>query len=254
MPKKPAIRWRKSDVEKLKHEVQRFNAKINRTAKRHPEIADILPNKINVKELMQKITTRNEFNREIKSLQRFSKRGAEKPIVSKTGLRITKWERQEIAYKVAQINRERTKELKRVMELPVMTRGTPTGLKRSQMGEERLTELRKKQFDINKIRPGKEWELFKKSVEKQATDTYRELAYEQYKQNYFQAIYNNFGSYADELIDQLKDVPAKDIVDMYYKEQEASIDFPYDPQDVLTKLDIIKNIWQPVIDKATKSG
>lgn len=45
MPKQYNIKWRKSDREKISKTVRKFNAKITRTLKKHPEFAPYLPEK-----------------------------------------------------------------------------------------------------------------------------------------------------------------------------------------------------------------
>jgi hypothetical protein len=249
MQRKPDIKWRKSDVEKLKNEVQRFNAKISRAEKRHPELKGALPDKIKPADFMKEIKTRQDFNRELKSLDRFSKRGAEKPITSKTGNTVTQWEKKEVGYKVAQINRERTKERQIVERMPVTSQGKPTGLKRGEMGSERLAALQPKKYDFDKIRGGKEWEKFVDTVKKQSSEQYRQQKMEEYKENYLKGLSNVFGEYADELIGKLKDLDAETLVNKFYSEQEATIDFIYDPIELMARLETIEDIWEGVFEE-----
>lgn len=247
MSRKPEIKWRESDLDRLRKEIQRFNAKVSRTEKKHPELKNALPEKIKSTDFMKDIKTRQDFNRELKSLERFSKRGSEKAITSKTGNTVTKWERQEVAYKISQINRERTKERKLLEQLPTTSQGKPTGLKRGEMQDERLVSLQPKKFDFDKIRGGKEWELFKKSVEKQVSQTYKMQKMEDYKENYLKALSNIFGEYADDLIGKLKDLDAEKLISTFYKEQEATIDFIYDPIALQDRFDVIEQIWEDVL-------
>jgi hypothetical protein len=253
MSRKPDIKWRKSDAEKLNKEVERFNAKIYRTRHNHPELTDILPDTIKKADKTKmvedlKTSPRSEFNKTLKSLDRFTKRGAEQEIVSDTGNRVTHWEKNEVAMKVAQINRERTKERKAVENMDATSRGEKLGLKRGEMGSERLNELKPKKFDFNKIKGGKEWERFKASVEKQASPEARDQRMEAYKQNYIKGLRAAFGDYADDIISIIEDLPAETVVKTYYGEQEATIEFFYEPQEMETKLEILDGIWQGVKD------
>jgi hypothetical protein len=165
MARKPTINWRKSDTEKLNKEVERFNAKIYRTRRAHPELENILPEtikKADKQKMIEELKSqpRSELKKEINSMKRFLKRGAEQVVTSDTGFKTTKWEKNEISMKVAQINRERTIERKAVENMEATSRGEKVGLKRGEMGSERLNELKPKKFDFNKIRSPKEWEKF----------------------------------------------------------------------------------------------
>ena len=51
--------------------------------KKNPEIANLLPNRVSYKDLRENISSRQELNRELNSLKRFSVRGAEKIVVNK---------------------------------------------------------------------------------------------------------------------------------------------------------------------------
>lgn len=247
MFKRPNIKWRESDEKELERITKNFNAKIERNLKKHPELKDILPDKVTKRDLKSEITTRQEFKKEINSLNRFLKRGAEKTITSKTGVTVTKWERKEIGIKVAGINRQRTIERKAAENTEALTRGKPVGLKRGEMGNVRTQELKKKKFDFNKIKPGKEWEKFVESVEKQSKPSYNREKAERYKQNYIQALVNNLGDLADDLIDTIQQIPAKLVVETYYADEQAFIDFPYDPIAAQIKLDILSDMWESVL-------
>jgi hypothetical protein len=246
------INWRKSDAEKLTKTVERFNAKIYRTRKNHPELADILPDTIKKTDKMEMINQlkaqpRSEFKKVINSLKRFTKRGAENKIVSATGNRVTRWEKNEVALQVGQINRERTIKRKKVEALEATSRGENLGMKRGEMGSERLNALKPKKFDFDKIRGGKEWELFKESVKRQATPSNQDLTMERYKENYLKGL-ENFGGYANDIIELIKELPAEYVDEVYYREQEADIKFYYPAlhgiQSSDDTLDILRELWK----------
>lgn len=251
MVRKPNIKWRDADTQRLENEIKRFNAKIYRTKRNHPELADILPTTIKKADKLKmfadlKDAPRSEFNKQMNSLARFNRKGAEKPVVSKTGLKATAWEKREIGLKVAQINRERTKERKRLEAMDVTSRGEPVGLKRGQMGSIRMNELRPKTFNFDKIRSGKEWEKYKESVNAQTDHSVRKRIMEGYKTNYLKAIDNVFGDHATKLKDMLSILPAELINDTYYSEQEADIQYVYEPQQLYDKLTVLMGIWGDV--------
>lgn len=228
MPKQYNIKWRKSDREKISNTVRQFNAKITRTLKKHPEFAPYLPEKITVKELTANIRTRKDFNREVNSLSRFLKRGAEKPLTSKSGVKTTTWERKEIGYKVAQINRQRAIERKRAN---VSTyKGT--------MGSIQANNLNPKKYNIDKIRP-QEWDKFIETVEKQVKSNYNYDKMERYKENYIKGLYNVFGAKGNGIIGIVENIPPDEFTDLFYNDPVLQLDFIYDPIEVDLKIESI---------------
>lgn len=94
------IRWTKDDKQNLRRVVNNFNNKIKRL---EAQGKSNLPQKVSYKELVglkdlqegeidRQIYSRKELNRTIKSLQRFSKRGAENLVTLKSGAKLTNWE------------------------------------------------------------------------------------------------------------------------------------------------------------------
>lgn len=56
-------------------------------------MADILPPKVTKKSVVEGIHTRQDFNKVVDTLQRFTKRGVEKPVELKEGVRVTLFEK-----------------------------------------------------------------------------------------------------------------------------------------------------------------
>lgn len=219
MPRQYNIKWRKQDKQKVTNTVRQFNSKITRLLKKNPALKPYLPDRINAKELTKNIQTRSDFNREINSLNRFLKKGAETPITTETGLRTTLWQRKEIGIKVATINRKRAVERKRAN---VSTfKGT--------MGSIQKNNLEPKQYDFNKIKPSN-WDKFVQTVEKQVKANYFSEKNELYKQNYMLAISNVFNKEdSARLLSIIQKIPAEKLVDLYYLDPVLQIDFVYDP-------------------------
>lgn len=223
MSKGNNIKWRKEDRKKISNLVRTFNSKITRTLKAHPELAEFLPEKINVQDLTSSIKTRQDFNRVVKSNQRFMKKGAEAPVMNSQGVKTTKWEKKEVALKVAQINRARTNERKKA---DVSTyKGT--------MGTIENNNLLPKTFNFNKMKP-KEWEKYIQTVNNQIQSTYYDEKMEKYKLNYLKAIENIFGDAGGEIIDIVTGIPAEKLMRMYYDDPVLQIDFVYDPLELQT--------------------
>lgn len=220
------IKWRKTDRQKISNTVRQFNAKITRTLKKHPEFAPYLPEKITIKELTGTIKTRKDFNRKVNSLSRFLKRGAEKPYTSKSGIKTTLWERKEIGYKVAQINRQRSLERKRAN---VSTyKGT--------MGSIQANNLNPKKYNIDKIRPH-EWNKFIETVEKQIKSNYNYEKMERYKENYIKGLYNVFGEKSKAIVKIVNNIPPDKFTDLFYDDPVLQLDFIYDPIEIDLKIE-----------------
>lgn len=220
MSKGNSIKWRKQDTKKIANLVRTFNAKITRTLKAHPEWADYLPERLTTSELKERIETRQDFNRELKSYSRFMQKGAETPLMSQTGIKTTKWQKKEVGYKVAQINRSRTLEAKKA---DVSTyKGT--------MGTIESNNLKPKKYDIDKIRKS-DWEKYLKTVNKQIKSNYKNEKILKYKENYLRAIIENLGEsgIAKELYDYVSTLDAEMMYNVYYDDPVLQIQFTSDP-------------------------
>lgn len=108
------IRWRKNDLVKLSNYIRKFNASITKLSKKQPELldSDILPSKLNVKEVKEKIYSRADYNRVIKRIDRWFKPGARDLTVNAVGQKITKWLSKEIQYAKQRVAKNREKRLK----------------------------------------------------------------------------------------------------------------------------------------------
>lgn len=125
MSKQSKIKWREDDTKELARVVKNFNAKLSRLVKKNPENSNILPsfynektqtfeNRISVEQLKNMISTRQDLNRELNALKRFSKRGAEIIVEAPDndyGSRTTKWQRSEMNRRIGVINRRRKNRL-----------------------------------------------------------------------------------------------------------------------------------------------
>ena len=110
MSRKYNIRWSQADDAELKRVVKNFNAKLSRLEKKDPKNANALPERVKAANLKDMITTRQDLNRELNALRRFSERGAEE-LVDIPGNyyneKITKWQRTDMNRRAAIVNRNR---------------------------------------------------------------------------------------------------------------------------------------------------
>lgn len=225
MSRNPDIRWRKQDIATLKKVVKNFNAKIARILKKNPDAADYLPDKVSYANLKKDIETRKDYNSIVNSLKRFSKKGAEEPIINPQGVKTTRWEKREVGIKVGVINRKRAAKRKTL----------PISHERGTMGTVAEQGLDKKEWDWKK-KTQYAWEKFKESVFKQSRANYWSDRERQYLLNYFDAIDNNFGS--NGLVIKLLALRAGGfwMYHHYAVDNRLQIDFVYGASDMFGKI------------------
>jgi hypothetical protein len=228
MSRKSPIRWRESDLERVSKEVKRFNDKITRTLKKHPELAGVLPEKINKKKFIEGIETRQDFNREIKSIGRFAQRGAEKVVSNKKGLKVTAWEKKEIGYKVGAINRERAK-VREKNNVDVNAKGL--------MGKMKDADYKPKKINF-KNKSKKDWEKFVQSVEEQVRANYKNDSAESYKNTYLEMIKEWLGESGKDLYKIINQIPSDLVYENYLEDYITTISFTSD--DLLPQEDRVE--------------
>lgn len=229
MQKRYNIKWRDTDEKELAKAVRKFNAKRTRLLKQVPELEEFLPPKASTKEIRKSVQSRRDLKNELNSLERFMRKGAEKPIVTKEGIKTTVYEKKEISIKVRAINQRRATELKKAA--PSTEKGT--------MGTVRENNLKPKQYDIDKIKKS-DWKKFVESVEKQSKDSYASDRYDRYKENFIKGLENAFGEKGSELIEIAKQIDAETLTQMYYDDPILQIDFIYDPLEMQVKIDAME--------------
>ena len=189
------IRWRKKDQTKLSRAVQKFNAKLTRLSKANPEFADagVYPERLVVSELKQGILTRADFNRTIKSIDRFFKKDAADVIKNKAGIYTTKYEEREAAIDARRVTLRRKKQREE------------SGISKHRAEKLNLedVDISKKLDEIKKrLEPGKNnnttpenerqrWRNFTRMLKLQSSDNWFQQKNEQYLQNYFRALNEN---------------------------------------------------------------
>lgn len=128
--RKVTIKWSDSDNAALSSAVRKFNAKIDKLAAANPEIKNALPQKVTVKQYKKIIGSRRDLNTELKSLERFTRDGAEKLVDvpdSYYNLKITQWQKDEMLRRVDKINTKRKVRYEAIKNLPMTHRGEDLG-------------------------------------------------------------------------------------------------------------------------------
>lgn len=234
MPRKPNIKWRNIDRVTLSKTVQQFNAKLTRTLKRNPELMDILPNRITVKEIRDSIQTRDDFNRAIKSYKRFLKKDATKIVSNKQGLKTTKWQRNETQYKVNRINQMRRAERRRAN----------VSTEKGTMGTILENNLKDKNYNFNTIHP-QNWNKIMNQIDKMVSENYMTDMYERYQQNYIKAMYRVMPpDMAATLQEMVNKFTPEQFTQIYYSNPLLGIDYFYSPEDIQSIYDtILEELW-----------
>lgn len=163
MPKSSKIRWRERDTEQLAKKVKNFNAKLTRLTKKNPALAEILPQRVSMKDLRGDITNRQEYNRVIKALSSFTEKGAEEVVTGKSGVTTTKWQLQQVRKAVAIENRRRKKQADTLKTAPVTIGGKVYTNVRRMAGMQALQPL---QVRLD-TRTQTSWENFSRYMERQ---------------------------------------------------------------------------------------
>ena len=72
MSKYNKIRWRESDKKELARLAKNFNAKLEYQLKKNPELKNVLPEKVKVRDLKKDIVSRKDLKRTLDKLATFS--------------------------------------------------------------------------------------------------------------------------------------------------------------------------------------
>ena len=221
MQKLYRIRWREADIKELRTAVRLYNRKRNSLIRQVPELEDFLPKKRTVQEIKAEIGTRNDFRNMVKSLRRFLDKGAETPVVTKSGVKTTKYQIKEGQIQKRRINIKRAKERK----------NAKVSTKAGTMGSIKANELRPKKFNPNTIRP-EDWDEFTDNMERLSMQKYDMDRMLRYKDNYYKALEGQLGKeWADKIISLLDGVSAESIYDAYYLDADMQIDYIYSLAD-----------------------
>ena len=137
MPKRYNIRWTENDLQEIKRVVKNFNAKVKRLEDKYQGTNTILPERLKVNEVKDLIGTRRDLQRELKSLQRFTKRGSESLVKlpnSDDNRMITEWQKKDMQSRANRINKVRAQRKIDLMETEVKRNNRGLGYKQGDIG------------------------------------------------------------------------------------------------------------------------
>jgi hypothetical protein len=176
--------WKKSDEKKLSSYVQKFNAKRTREQRKNPNMAAVLPEKLDTQLLRKNIKNRKQLNIYYKQIERFMKTEL-KIVTNSQGFAVTNYELNEVRYSVQSENARRRHEQKIIDNIPIRIGGKKVNQKTKSKQENKTNkkikgktgiEFTDVQRAVNKItnRPIKfdfersknmgEWDKFKRFV------------------------------------------------------------------------------------------
>ena len=232
-----AIRYDKKLNQQINRTIKNFNQKIARLEKEQKEM---LPTRITKHDLKSEVYTRNELQRKLKQLQRFSTRGAEQIITTKGGVRLTQYELNELKRENARVKRNITRELNRLKINKPKIFGKTQASTFSEMGDSEYLNLvaRRQALEKNITRISKEeFERLKKLVEK--TGRSQQYMNNIFKENYFEML-TDLGYYFDydnaklkELKEKLMQLKPNDFLKLFKEDKSIRAILDYYP--VITK-------------------
>lgn len=144
MSKKHSIRWNERDSQEIARRVRNFNAKVTRLEKKYAGTDVIIPEKVSIKQLKGLIDTRQDLNRELKSLERFTQRGSETVVTvpnTDNNIQLTKWQKEEMSRRASIVNRRRNARKQDIEQQELEQGGKALGYNRGQIGMGRADEL-----------------------------------------------------------------------------------------------------------------
>lgn len=222
MPKQYNIKWRPSDYQMIANRVRAFNGKLTRLINKNPEIANYLPKRVSTSQIREQVKTRNDLNNILNSLSRFSRKGAENPINTKSGIQTTAWQIKEATIRVGVINRRRKAELKRLN--PSTEKGT--------MGSIEENNLRPKRFNPDRVKV-QDWDKLLESINAQSRSSYAAERASMYKANYLKALWKLYSPITAELYEEIYQIvtslPDEKVYSASFDDPVLTIGFTYDP-------------------------
>lgn len=133
------IRYNKITNDKIAKTVRNYNAKIKRLQRSNPYLA--LPDTITVKKIKAMSNTRDDLNRNLNSLKRFSKRGAENTVILPSGEMISSYELKELRRESARLQRNLTRRINKLAGIKPKVAGVEQDYTYAEMGDMRLNNM-----------------------------------------------------------------------------------------------------------------
>lgn len=251
MAKRYNIRWQSSDNEELRKAVKNFNAKITRLEKKNPELKNILPERVSMKEMKNLIDTRQDLKRELNSLKRFTKKGNETIVeIPNTdyNIKTTKWQKEEMTRRIGVINRKRKTRLKEMEEIEVYSRGKKLGYKRKDIGMGKQEEISLQPMKVFTKKMNQKDLKFKfRNIRKESQSSYWDKRDLLLKQNYIKSLEENFNpNDIKDIISKIENMDYKEFKKIFYEEGgNFETSYPPNAEEYQKYLSSLNAIWNP---------
>lgn len=255
----PPIKWRASDIKKLSTYVRKFNAAITRMEKATPSLigTGVLPERLSVAELRTTITTRSDYNKQLRKIDRLFAKGAREIITDPLGIKTTKWQQREIQYLNQSINAKKRLLIKKynIPKNQWQFLGlNPIDIKSEQ---QRLqNEIAKLTDPEDKLNKQQSWYNFMYQVEREASDSYYESNFYKVRNSYLKAIEEHLTPEdAIELMTLLQsnDIWGTDILWAIDENDILDFEYYYSLDDVREKGRNVIEVWKELIPKLNAS-
>lgn len=242
MAQQPQIRWKDSDVKTLRNAVKAHNKEIDRVNKLKPSeryteneikrLQSLQPEKIDFKTLKRNIKSRKGvegYDSVLSDIMSYLRYGGTRVVTGGKGLTVLKSEAEIVKKQTKVFN---AKQRAKVKELGISPqKGTST--------VEEQQFLKPKKFNLNKTQ--KEWDLFKRNLEKRLNDEQSAEKSFVYFLDYKSAVSNFLGKMGEEKINKYLDSKVTDFVKFFEKslgDPILNIQFTSDPlpiEELVTK-------------------
>ena len=263
MPRQYNIKWREEDERELRRVVRNFNDKLRRLVKENPANSNILPtfwnskteqyeNKLTLSQVKELIATRQDYNRQLNMLKRFSRRGAEEIVEtgSDYGARVTKWQKAEQTRLAQIINRRRGVRLDNLNTVEMMNSQGKLGYTLGQMFGMGLAEKNKLKpttaFTRGQSQKDIKWKW--RALQMEAKDSYYNERDEMLKNNFIRTLEENFDS--NDIQDVVANIRAMSSDEFYLKYQAKgdAFEWAYPPakgsKEYYNYVNELKGYWK----------
>lgn len=262
---KPNIKISQKLNNDLSRTVRNFNQKISRLEKQNRELE--IPSKITKKGLIEQIGSPQELKRQIKQLQRYSRKGAEETVVLNTGEKISVWEKKEFIIQKRSATAKLTKKIKDLEVKQIKIAGKKQTGTFATMGDSNYLNLIEKR---NRIRSINFKDMTKKDIDRYKGITRKILKITNnsvFKESYKTMILDVAHTYGinknkvDVILDKIDDLKEssftrlftedkaiKSIIDYYLLVKQKSDDFT---PDIETYFDEVYNNIDEIVNEYT---
>ena len=256
------IPFRPIDDKNLRKAVNRYNRKLRRIQKKYENEDNVmLPDLLNVRSLKEDIKTRKDLNNQLKSIERFMKRGSEELLPpNEAGVVLTKYQRNEIRIGIIRSKANLRKQIEKLEEIRVDTDNPSLNFARYRFKTDEISNLKTKMESLNNVNKRDKQGLRNliQRIGKYSSQTRLHKQNIIYKENYIEALSKVF-KYAngfDELIEKLEKIDPDEFYKMIaFDDIVSDIKYIYDEKSKGQEGDLdglfekISNTWEKTLQE-----